>query len=334
MAGPLRFRRSHEEWDASRVRRDLHTPLDRTFGATLSSAWYKPPRDHSARRLEMDNGDRALFVWNEDAYWLGNTRTPETLWRTEKYTFEEVPYPVARWAQRELLAELGMTDPWLAAYEHVAWFFLPVLFSKDGREGSRAFFAEHAAGFPDAAPDDALGFYERFLSTGVFDDHRYIMAAKLGTSEHVDRTRMSATMGEFNAAKVLTDAGYALTPEIELDSGYALDFRVANEDGPTGPVLIEVTRPGRPAGRSAGTPAAAIRRTGAAKTDNQLAAHPDAVLFVDCSSFHDDEWAALAGERPGVGHRPAVVFRARPDGSVAGYEKASVPLELDGVFGR
>ena len=334
MAGPLRFRRSHEEWDVSRVRRDLHAPLNRTFSATLSSAWYRPPRGHRARRLEMDNGDRALFVWGEDAFWLGNTQTPEALWCTEKYTFEEVPYPVARWAQRELLAELGMTDPWLAAYEHVAWFFLPVFLSKDGRASSRAFFAEHAAGFPDATPEDALGFYERFLSTGVFDDHRYTMAAKLGTSEHVDRTRMSATMGEFNAAKLLTDAGYAPVPEIQLDSGHALDFRVTNEHDPVGPVLVEVTRPGRPAGRSAGTPAAAIRQTGAAKTDDQLAAHPDAVLFVDCSSFHDDEWAALAGERPGVGHRPAVVFRTRPEGSVAGYGKGSVPLDLDGAFGR
>jgi len=39
-------------------------------------------------------------------------------------------------------------DPWLAAYDHLAWFFLPVFFSKDGRESTRNFFREHAAGFP------------------------------------------------------------------------------------------------------------------------------------------------------------------------------------------
>jgi len=325
MAGPLRFRRSHGEWDAPSVRRDLHTPLDRTFGATLSSAWYKPPGGHSARRLEMDNGDRALFVWNEDAYWLGNTRTPETLWRTEKYTFEEVPYPVARWAQRELLAELGMTDPWLAAYEHVAWFFLPVFLSKDGRASSRAFFAEHAAGFPDATPEDALGFYERFLSTGVFDDHRYTMAAKLGTSEHVDRTRMSATMGEFNAAKLLTDAGYAPVPEIQLDSGHALDFQVDD-------ILVEVTRPQPPRRRSINSPIGALKATGDAKTRDQIAIHGNAALFVDCSSFPDDNWARILGERPDVGHEPAVVFRMRPDGTTEGYVKGTLHLDVERVL--
>src|SRR5699024_2717686 len=145
----------------------------------------------------MENGDRALFAWGEDAYWLGNTQTPEALWRTEKYTFDEVSYPIARWGQRELLAELQLGDSWLAAYDHLAWFFLPVLFSKDGRASSRAFFKDYATGFPDATRDEALAFYERFLSTGIFDDYRYTMATKLGTSEHVDATRMAATMGEF-----------------------------------------------------------------------------------------------------------------------------------------
>ena len=56
------------------------------------------------------------------------------------------------------------------------------------------------------------------------------------------------------------------------------------------------------------------------------------VLFVDCSSFRDDEWAALADERPGVRHKPAVVFRMRPDGRVEGYQKGSVPLDLDGLI--
>jgi hypothetical protein len=328
VAGPLRFRRSDEYWDHARLRRDLYEPLDGTIGARLATPWFKPPGGYDARRLEMQNGDRALFLRGDDAYWLGNTETPEALWRTDKYSFAEVPYPVARWAQRELLAELELQDPWLAGYSHLAWFFLPVLFSKDGRGSSRAFFADHAAGFPDADPDDALAFYERFLSTGVFDDDRYTMAAKLGTSEHVDSTRMSATMGEFNAAKLLADAGYALRPEIEMDSGYALDFRATKNDRSA---LVEVTRPGRPTGRAADTPTAAARQTALAKTDGQLAAHPDTVLFVDCTSFRDDEWAALAGERPSVGHRPAVIFRARPDGSIAGYRDGKAALDLAAV---
>ena len=333
VAGPLRFRRSTEDWGVSRVQRDLAEPLDATLGATLARTWFKPPGEYDARRLEMKNGDRALFLWNGHGYWLGNTQTPEALWRTDKYRFEEVPYPVARWAQRELIAELELRDPWLTQYRHVAWFFLPVFCSKDGRESSRAFFREFAAGFPDADPEDALAFYERFLSTGALDEYRYTMAAKLGTSEHVDRTRMSATMGEFNAAKVLTDAGYAPVPEVEMDSGHALDFRVEHRGASsTERVLVEVTRPGRPAGRAANTPAAAIRQTAHAKADGQLDAHSDAVLFVDCSSFHDDEWAALAGERPAVGHRPAVVFRVRPDGRTAGYRLGTVPLALDDVF--
>lgn len=280
----------------------------------------------------MENGDRALFIWSGDAFWLGNTRTPEALWRTEKHRFDEIPYPIARWAQRELLAELELRDPWLAQYEHLSWFFLPIFFSKDGRESSRAFFADHAAGFPDATREDALAFYERFLSTGVFDEYRYTMAAKLGTSEHVDDTRMSATMGEFNAAKVLTDAGYSVVPEIEMDSGYALDFRAKRErETGTESTLIEVTRPRRPTNRAAETPTAAVRQTALAKTDGQLASHPSTTLFVDCSSFRDDEWAALVGERPGVGHRPAVVFRVRPDESVSGYSNGRVPLDLTGV---
>ncbi|EMA53776.1 DUF5784 family protein [Halococcus thailandensis] len=325
MAGPLRFRRSHDHWDLARLRRDLYEPLDASIGARLTTPWFKPPRGYTGRRLEMDNGDRALFVWNDDAFWLGNTQTPEALWRTEKYDFTEVPYPVSRWAQRELLAELELQDPWLARYEHLSWFFLPVFFSKDGRESTRTFFADHAAGFPDADRDAALGFYERFLSTGVLDDYRYTMASKLGTSERLDRTRMSATMAEFNAAKLLADAGYAVRPEIELDSGYALDFR-ATRDGES--TLVEVTRPSRPTGRAADTPTAAARETALSKTDGQLAAHPGTVLFVDCSSFRDDEWAALTGERSGVGYRPAVVFRARPDGSITGYCDGEMALDL------
>ncbi len=276
----------------------------------------------------MENGDRALFVWGECGYRLGNTQTPEALWRTEKHRFEKVPYPIARWAQRELLAELELCDPWLTQYNHLSWFFLPILFSKDGRESSRAFFADHATGFPDATRDDALAFYERFLSTGVFDDYRYTMATKLGTSEHIDHTRMNAAMGEFNAAKILLDAGYTPIPEIEMDSGYALDFSAERKHESA---LVEVTRPGRPTNRAADTPSAAVRQTALAKTDGQLAAHPDTTLFVDCSSFRDDEWAAVRGERPDVGYRPSVIFRVRPDGSTEGYCKGRVPLDLVGA---
>ena len=328
VAGPLRFRVSHGQWTEGRVRERLFKPLDASFGAHLETPWFGPPDGHEARRLEMDNGDVALFCWGEEtAYWLGNTETPEALWRTEKHEFTEVPYPVARWAQRELLARLELVDPWLAAYEHVAWFFLPVFLSKDGRETTRAFFADHAAGFPDATRDEALGFFERALATGLLDAYRYTMAAKLGTSEGMDVGRMSATMGEFIVAKLLADAGLGFEPEIELDSGYALDFRVEGDH------LVEVTRPRPPANRSrADTPIAALRETADAKTGDQLRAHPDATLFVDCSSFRDDEWATPRAERPDVSHRPTVVFRARPDGHVEGYRVGTPPFDLAGAI--
>lgn len=326
MAGPLRFRRSDEPWNESRVRRDLLAPLDGKFGADCVGPWYSPPDGYEARRLVMGNGDLALFAWDEsEAYWLGNTETPEALWRTDKYTFDEVPYPVARWAQRELLAEVREHDPWLEDYDHLTWFFLPVFLSKDGRESTRTFFREHAAGFPDASRGEALEFYESFLRSGVLDDHRYTMAAKLGTSQAVDPVRMGATMSEFTVAKVLLDAGLAFEPEVELDSGYALDFRVRDR-------LVEVTRPQPPARRNASTPTAAVHATGAAKTEDQLRAHPDALLFVDCTSFRDDEWNAVRGERPSVAHEPAVVFRARPDGHVEGYRKGTLPFDLDGAI--
>jgi hypothetical protein len=271
----------------------------------------------------MDNGDLALFAWDDEgAWWLGNTETPEILWRTEKYTFEEAPYPIARWAQRELLATLEEEAPWLAAYDYLSWFFLPVFFSKDGRTSTRRFFAEDAAGFPDADREAGLAFYEDLLSTGIFDDHRYTMATKLGTSQQFDLTRMRATMGEFDAAKLLADAGHDIQPEVELDSGHALDFRV---DGHT---LVEVTRPQPPSDRRAGTPAAALRETVDGKTSDQLRAHEGAVLLVDCTSFRDDEWNAILDERPAVGYEPTVVYRYRPDGNVSGYTRGSVPLEV------
>ena len=288
---------------------------------------FSPPPGYSARRLSMQNGDLALFTWDDSgAYWLANTETPKTLWQTEKYTFAESPYPVARWAQRELLAELADNEPWLAAFEHVAWFFLPVLFSKDGRETTRQFFRDHASGFPDATREAGLGFYESLLSCGALDEYRYTMSTKLGTSAQLDPVRMRASMAEFNTSKLLVDAGHEFVPEVELGSGHALDFRV---DGET---LVEVTRPEPPGRRRAGTPAAALRDTVGNKTTTQLDAHEGAVLFVDCSSFRDDEWATLRAERPDVGYKPTVVYRMRPDGSTDGYTHGSVPLDAESIL--
>lgn len=347
MAGPLRFRYSPQSWNDERVRARLFEPLSDRFGATIGGPWFGPPGGFEARHLQMDNGDFALFLWTDGppdrtegavcadeapapngprAYWLGNTETPEVLWQTDKYTFAEVPYPVARWAQRELLARLELETPWLAEYEYVSWFFLPVFLSKDGRETTRRFFAEDAAGFPDATREEGLAFYERVLRAGALDDHRYEMAAKLGTSDRFEPDRMRATMAEFTVAKLLTDAGLDFVPEVELGSGHALDFRVASEH------LLEVTRPSRPGGRRADTPSAAVRATGRAKGDGQLRAHGDATLLVDCTSFLDDEWTAVRTERPSVGHEPAVVFRARPSGRVEGYRVGRPPVDLDGAI--
>lgn len=273
----------------------------------------------------MDNGDFALFAFRPGrAYWLGNTQTPEPLWRTEKETFAEAPYAISRWAERELTARLEVTDPWLAEFEYVTWFFLPVFFSKDGRNTTRRFFAEDAAGFPDSNRDSGLAFYESLLETGVLDEHRYTMASKLGTSAGYDLTRMRATMSEFTVAKVLAEAGLDFEPEVEQESGHALDFAV---DGR----LVEVTRPEPPARRThADHPVAAVKETGGAKRTDQLAKHPDAALFVDCTSFTDAEWSAVRGEQPGVGHEPTVVFRARPDGRIEGYRYGRLPFDLDG----
>ncbi|KZN25229.1 hypothetical protein A4G99_01545 [Haladaptatus sp. R4] len=330
MASPLRFRRSTERWDDDRITTELYSHLDSNLGARSTTPHYVEPNGFEARRFEMDNGDVALFVWNDDlAYWLGNTETPPALWRTNKYTFDEIPYPIARWSQRELLADLAVESPWLAEYDYLSWFFLPVFFSKDGRETSRAFFRKYAAGFPDATRDQALSFYERFLSTGALDDYRYTMASKLGTSEYFDENRMSSTMSEFTVAKILTDAEYAVEPEIEVTTGHSLDFRADPADGNQS-TLVEVTRPRPPTRRAADTPVAAVRETAETKTNGQLSEHGGgAVLFVDCTGFRDDEWAAVVGEQPGVRHRPAVVFRARPSGQIEAYEKGSVPLSLN-----
>ncbi len=329
MAKPLRFRHAPDpSWDEGRVRADLYDPLDANLGADLSTPWFRPPDGWTARRLEMGDGSIALFCWNGDeAYWLGNTETPSALWQTDKESFAEAPYEVSRWAQRELTAQLHDEAPWLEPYPHVSWFFLPVFLSKDGRETSRAFFRDHAAGFPDADAEDALAFYESMLSTGILDDHRHVMAGKLGTSERLDPTRMAAAMAEFTAAKVLHDAGYDVTPEIPVSTGHSIDFRAEDEGGTDDP-LVEVTRPLPPGRRSAGSAAAAVRETASTKTSGQLSAHGGGVvLFVDASGFPAAVWESLLAERPAVGHRPAVVYRARPDGSLEGYTLGSVPLD-------
>lgn len=334
MARPLRFRYSGEGWSDQRVRRDLLEPLDDNLGATARDPRFSPPPEYRARRFEMENGDLAVFAWRTDgpgAYWLGNTETPSALWRTDKRDFEDAPYAISRWAQREFLDTLLEEEPWLAPYRYLAWFFLPVLSSKDGQETTRRFFREHAAGFPDADRADALEFYDDFLKTGVFQEYRHEMASKLGTSAEFDLVRMSATMSEFNVAYVLTEAGYDLTPEIEVSTGHSLDFRADDAEG--NGVLVEVTRPNPPSRRIANSPIAAVKETVDTKTRGQLQAHGGgAVLFVDCSSFRDDDWRRILDERPDVGHRPAVVFRLRPDGSRAGYAKGGVPLDVDFVL--
>ncbi|SNZ18033.1 hypothetical protein SAMN06269185_3203 [Natronoarchaeum philippinense] len=342
MASPLRFRKSTERWTPERVRGELLAPLDANLGADTVEPRIDPGGSWSVRRFDVDNGDIALFVWRDDeAYWLGNTETPKALWRTDKFGWTEVPYHVARFSQRELLAELYDAEPWLDPYDHLAWFFLPVFMSKDGRTTTRTFFRDHAAGFPDADREAALTFYEDFLSTGVFDDERETMAGKLGTSEMFDRVRMTAAMGEFNAAKLLSDAGYGVTPEIAVGTGHSLDFRatptgaraadggIDSDDGESS-AIVEVTRPQPPTRRTASTPSAAVRETADSKASGQLSEHGDAVLFVDCSSFRDDEWLAVRGERPALPHRPAVVFRARPSGRIEGYASGNVPLDLGG----
>ncbi|WP_121820982.1 DUF5784 family protein [Halostella salina] len=331
MARPLRFRRSPERWTASRVHDQLFTDLDDNLGATAVDPTFRPAGEWETRRFEMDNDDVALFIWDDDAaYWMGNTETPSALWRTDKYDWGEVPYQVARWAQRELLADLHEESPWLEPYPHVSWFFLPVFMSKDGRHTTREFFRDHAAGFPDAGRDEGLGFYEEFLSTGVLDEYRDEMSGKLGTSPQFDLVRMSSAMAEFTAAKLLTDAGYQVTPEIEVTTGHSLDFRAAKGNHQP---LVEVTRPLPPTQRAADTAVAAVRETAETKTSGQLSEHGGgAVLFVDCSSFHDDQWRAVRGEQPEVRHRPAVVYRVRPNGHAEGYTKGAVPLDLDGAI--
>lgn len=327
MAKPLRFRRSNEHWTAGRVRSELYQALDANLGAEMSTPWFKQPEGYDARRFDMDNGDVALFCWNDDGgYWVGNTETPSTLWRTNKVSFATAPAAVSEWAERELLATLYQESPWLEDFPVLSEFFLPVLLSKDGRETSRTFFKQHAAGFPDASTEKALTFYEDLLRTDALQD-RHLMASKLGTTERLELARMSAAMSEFTVAKLLYEVGYDLTPEYEISTGHAIDFRVDREGEE--PTLVEVTRPIPPERRSASSPIRAIRQTVETKTSGQLQVHGGGVtLFVDCSSFDDDDWSTIYEQRPDVGHRPAVIFRARPDGRVQGYSVGAVPLTL------
>lgn len=328
MARPLRFRYSSESWSEQRVRQQILNSLKSNIGARATSPWYAIAGSWKTHRFEMDNGDIALFARGDgEAYWMGNTETPSALWRTDKFGWREIPYHVSRWAQRELLATLYEEDPWLADYPHISWYFLPVFMSKDGRESTRRFFREHAGGFPDAGRREATRFFEDFFETGALDEYRHVMSGKLGTSNHVDRVRMSAAMGEFITAKILVDADYDVVPEIEVTTGHSLDYRATDDETN---VLVEVTRPQPPANRVASGPVAAVRDTAETKTNGQLAEHGGgAVLFVDCSSFRDDSWAAVRGEQPDVRHRPAVVYRARPNGHIEGYQKGSVPLHLE-----
>ncbi len=202
VARPLRFRYSPQSWSDRRVKHDILQPLQSNIGAQEVSPWFKSGGDWQTHRFEMQNGDIALFARTDsDAYWMGNTETPSALWKTDKFGWREVPYHVSRWAQRELIATLHEEDPWLADYPHLSWFFLPVFMSKDGRGSTRSFFREHAGGFPDAGRRETTRFFEDFLQTGVLDEYRHVMSGKLGTSDHVDRVRMSAAMAEFIAAK-------------------------------------------------------------------------------------------------------------------------------------
>lgn len=330
MANPLRFRRSPERWTQDRVRASLRDPLQANLGVDAGPPWFAPPDGWAARRFDVHNGDTALFCWTDDeGYWVGNTETPKPLWDTRKERFGLAPDPVGKWAQRELLAELHQAEPWLSSYPTVSWFFLPVLCSKDGRESTRDFFRDHALGFPDTDRTAALDYYETFLETGVFDDVRHVMAGKLGTSKHLDTTRMRAAMAEFTVGKILTDAGYSLMPEIEVGTGHSLDFRVRRGNSAT---LVEVTRPLPPTERAADSPVTAIKETAKTKTNGQLHAHGGGVtLVVDCSSFSYDQWTSIRETQPDLGHRPAIVFWTRPDRPPEQYTLGTVPLDIGGM---
>ena len=318
MASPLRFRISDRGWGDGQFRRRVVAPLDDKFGVSVERT--DRPEGHEGRVLRMKNGDFALFAWNGDgAYWTGNTETPEALWGTNKRRFRRVGGDVADWAEEELLRALENEAPWLERYPGIAEFFLPVLMSKDGRETAREFLRT-GAGLPNSHSnsnsdagvdaDVALSFYDGLVSSGVFEGHRYTMASKLGTSEGHDRVRMEATMGEYNAARILHDAGYDVEPEIGMESGHSLDFR-AKRNGTD--AIVEVTRPTPTGRRKASTPEEAVRETAEKKSEagGQLREN-DGVLFVDCSSFDDGAWQRIVNRKPVTGHEPAVVYRTRP----------------------
>lgn len=322
MASPLRFRISDRGWGDGQFERRVVAPLDDKFGVSVERT--DRPEGHEGRVLRMKNGDFALFAWNGDgAYWTGNTETPEALWGTNKRRFRRVGGDVADWAEEELLRALENEAPWLERYPGIAEFFLPVLMSKDGRETAREFLRT-GAGFPNSHSDSnshsnsdagvdadvALSFYDGLVSSDVFEGHRYTMASKLGTSEGHDRVRMEATMGEYNAARILHDAGYDVEPEIGMESGHSLDFR-AKRNGTD--AIVEVTRPTPTGRRKASTPEEAVRETAEKKSEagGQLREN-DGVLFVDCSSFDDGAWQRIVNRKPVTGHEPAVVYRTRP----------------------
>lgn len=326
MASPLRFRHDPQSWSAGRVNAELRGPLHSSIGIESEGTRFGCP-GYTTERFELANGDRALFAYDEQAaFWMGNTETPSALWRTNKRGWDEVPFSVARWARRELIADLHDAAPWLGPYSYLSWFFLPVLMAKDGRDVLRRFFREYQAGYPESDFETALSFFDSFLKSGVMEPYRETMAGKLGTSDVLDHGRMAAAMGEFVVAAVLDRAGYDFEPEVAVDSGHALDFRV--ED-----TLIEVTRP-QPPGERSGVhgPVEALQESVDAKSRDQLAAHPGTLLIVDCSSFVATEWEHIESTTPTLPYSPTVVLWTRPDGTVAGYEQGSAPLDLASVY--
>ncbi len=273
----------------------------------------------------MQNEDLALFARTDgEAYWMGNTETPSALWKTDKFGWREIPYRVSRWTQRELLATLHEEDPGSPTIRTSRGFPAgvyvqgrprvdPVVLSRTRRWLPRR-------GSPG---NDAL--FEDFLSTGVLDEYRHVMAGKLGTSDHVDRVRMSAAMGEFVAAKILTDAGYDVVPEIEVTTGHSLDFRARNGDTN---VLVEVTRPQPPktVRRRAPSPQSATppRRKSTANSPNTAAAR-------SCSSTAR-RFATTPGTPSAPNNRTSVTARSGlprpPERSRRRVPKGAVPLEL------
>jgi len=77
---------------------------------------------------------------------------------------------------------------------------------------------------------------------------------------------------------------------------------------------------------------AAVKASGNAKTRDQIAIHGNAALFVDCTSFRDDHWRQIIGEKPAVGHEPVVVFRMRPDGRTEGYVRGNLLPDVGSVL--